>query len=134
MLRFAPHGEYRIVIEDNTLWVEAKGPFNIEIVTNYAADMEQAVKQMGAPWRQLIVLHQNGLFTPEAIKGMHSTISHRKELGLAASAIVIIDASAKFAIEMQVSGVYDQLQVRHQYFDTEQLARQWLFEVVPPAS
>lgn len=128
MHSFAPHGEYRISLEDNLLLVEAKGPFNSEIVVNYAADMEWAVKQVVAPWAQLIILHQEGLFTPNAEKQMYSTISARKELGLSASAIVIIGASARFAMEMQISRIYNDLQVKHQYFDSEKEAREWLIE------
>ena len=129
MQRFAPHGEYRISVENNMLLVEAKGPFNSEIVDNYAADMALAVKQVVAPWSQLIVLHQEGLFTPSAEKQMYSTIGVRKDLGMCASAIVIIGASARFAIEMQISRIYNDLQVVHQYFDNEKEARDWLLEV-----
>lgn len=131
MLRFTPHGEYRILSEDNMLFVEAKGPFNLEVVNNYSTDMAKAVKKMVAPWTQLVILHQDGLFTPEAEREMYNTIKLRKELGLSASAIVIIGATARFAMEMQISGLYQQLQVVHQYFDTEKDARDWLLKTVP---
>jgi len=134
MQRFAPHGEYKISVENNLLLVEAKGPFNSEIVANYTADMALAVKQVDAPWGQLIVLHQEGLFTPSAEKQMYGTISARKDLGMCASGIVIIGASAKFAIEMQISRIYNDLQVKHQYFDNEKEARDWLLEVSATAN
>jgi len=130
MQSFAPHGEYRISVEKNMLLVEAKGPFNSEIVASYTTDMALAVKQVVAPWSQLIVLHQEGLFTPSAEKQMYSTIRARKDLGMCASGIVIIGAIARFAIEMQISRIYNDLQVKHQYFDNEKEARDWLLEVV----
>jgi hypothetical protein len=130
MQSFAPHGEYRISVESNTLLVEAKGLFNSEIVASYTTDMALAVKQVVAPWSQLIVLHQEGLFTPSAEKQMYSTIRARKDLGMCASGIVIIGAIARFAIEMQISRIYNDLQVKHQYFDNEKEARDWLLEVV----
>jgi len=133
MQSFAPHGEYRIVNEKNMLLVEAKGPFNSEIVANYAADMELAVQQVVAPWVQLIILHQEALFTPDAERQMYRTISKRKALGMSASAIVIIGASARFAIELQISGIYNDLQVRHQYFDNQKAARDWLKMVAEAA-
>lgn len=134
MQSFAPHGEYRVRVEKNMLLVEAKGPFNSEVVANYTADMALAVKQVTAPWCQLVILHQEGLFTLDAEKQMYSTISTRKDLGMSASAIVIIGASARFAIEMQISRIYNDLQVKHQYFDNEEEARVWLLTVVPRPS
>ena len=130
MQSFAPHGEYRISVENNMLLVEARGPFNNEIVANYSADMALAVKQVAAPWSQLVILHQEGLFTPSAEKQMYSTVSARKDLGMCASGIVIIGASARFAIEIQISRIYNDLQVKHQYFDNEKEARDWLLEAV----
>ena len=93
--------------------------------------MEHAVKKMQAPWAQIIIMHQDRLFTPDAEKLMYKSARSRKMSGLYASAIVLIENTARFAIEYQVSKIYRSSDITHSYFDTEQQARMWLDKVMP---
>ncbi|EPJ51551.1 MAG: hypothetical protein OFPI_17070 [Osedax symbiont Rs2] len=128
---FIAHGEYRVDIQQNLLIVEAKGPFNKEVVKQYALEMQHAVQKMQSPWGQLIIMHQDSLFTPEAEKLMHKSARARKLSGLYACAIVLVETTVRFAIEHQVSNIYRRADIAHDFFDCEQQARAWLQELKP---
>ncbi|MCJ8338649.1 MAG: hypothetical protein MJK10_09275 [Pseudomonadales bacterium] len=86
---------------------------------------------MQAPWAQIIIMHQDRSFTPDAEKLMFKSVRCRKMSGLYTSAIVLIENTARFAIEYQVSEIYRSSDIAHSYFDTEQQARVWLDKVMP---
>jgi len=128
---FIPHGAYRVDIQENLLVIEAKGPFNKEVVKQYSLDLANAVQKMQAPWGQLIIMHQDSLFTPDAENLMHKSARARKLFGLYASAIVLVETTVRFAIEHQVSNIYRRADIAHDFFENEQQARTWLQELKP---
>lgn len=125
---FIPHGEYRVEVQNNILLIEARGPFNKEVVTAYTADVLQALEQMEPPWGQVIVLHQDSVFTPEAESQLAKKVAQSKALGLVASGVVILNTQIEFVIKQQLSQVYKQSDVLHNYFDAEDAARSWVVD------
>ncbi len=125
---FLPHGKYRIELKNNVLLVEAKGPFNIEIVKQYTQEIDTVIKELRPPWGQVVILHQDSLFTPEAEHLMYRTVEHRKKCGLVASAVIIENAKSRFVIEQQLSNIYQSSQVEYHYFEDETAGKAWVDE------
>ncbi len=123
---FLPHGEYRIELDNNVMLVEAKGPFNIEVVKQYSQQVAATLRQLVLLWGQVVILHQNSLFTPEAEQLMYKTVKDRKEHGLVASAVIINGSASQFIIEQQVAQIYQASKVSYRFFDDECEARAWV--------
>ena len=127
---FLPHGKYRIELKNNVMLVEAKGPFNIEVVKQYTQQVAATLSQLILPWGQVVILHQDSLFTPEAEQLMYKTVEDRKENGLVASAVIINGSTSQFIIEQQVAKIYQASKVNYQFFDDECVARAWVDEAL----
>ncbi len=125
---FLPHGEYRIELKNDVLLIEAKGPFNIELVKQYTQEVDTIIKTLIKPWGQVLILHQDCLFTPEAERLMYRTVEHRKKLGLVASAVVFADPQSRFIIEQQLSNIYQMSQVQYRCFEDEVAGTAWVDE------
>lgn len=123
---FIAHGEFRLRKEGQIILIDSKGPFNNEAVTQFTQDIHDLIQSYNSPWGQIITLHQDSIFTPQAESSMKSALYSRKNLGLVASAIIITNHQASFVIRHQISGVYDEVGIAHIYTDSEKTAREWV--------
>lgn len=127
---FLPHGEYHLTIEDDLMFIEARGPFNVEVVDQYMREVAVLIQQMQPPWGQIITLHQDSLFTPEAEQLMYKMVADRKQSGVVASAVVMLNPKGQFVVEQQVGNIYQQSQVSHRYFRDYNAALCWVREQI----
>lgn len=126
-MKFSEHGVFSIEIENKILLVDASGPFNDELIKKYQLALHKAVESFnGEPWQQIIVIRDEGLFTPEAEKILIETMSWRKSKGMYFSAVVIGEAVAQAITRQQITRCYEQVGIPHEYFDTVESAREHL--------
>ena len=123
---FDSHGEFIVSYQDNIIEVEATGPFNLKAVKRYEEDVVEAVTHIHSPWGQIVFMHQNCLYTPEAEKEMHKFSKLRKRLGLSAIVLVFIDHQAMFLIKDKISEFYLQHDIPCEFFTQKVEASEWL--------
>lgn len=126
-MHFAEHGIFEVKIENNSLYVDATGPFNEELTTRYGLAIESCIQRLErANWNQIIVLHKLSLFTPEAANVLINTLIDRKGRGLVKSAVVLLDSEGKSLIVQQMSHIYQTANVDYSFFDSVNEARAWI--------
>lgn len=126
-MHFAEHGIFEVKIENNSLFVDATGPFNEELTTKYGQAIESCIKKLeGSDWSQIIVLHKLSLFTPEAAEVLINTLRNRKTRGLIKSAVVLINCEGKSLIVQQMSNIYQTADVDYSFFDSITEAQSWI--------
>lgn len=129
--KFRPHGEYEIVVDGSHLLVDAAGPFNEELIKEYRQSLAKAIQQVsGKKWGQIIVLHDMSLFTRDAQEELLNTLRERKKLGLAASAVVLIDVEGASIAKSQLAYCYSNADIEFDFFDSIEQAKSWLSEIV----
>jgi len=125
-LMFDSHGKFIISYKDNIIEVQASGPFNLEAVKCYEEAVVEAVRQISNPWGQIIFMHHNCLYTPEAEEEMQRFTKLRKELGLKTIALVFTDHTAMFLIRDKISSFYRQQDIPCEFFTDKTEAYKWL--------
>jgi len=123
---FLPHGEYSIELEDQLLIVNAKGPFDEEIVLEFATELETMASKMPTTWGQLNIIHKNALLTPDAEQQMSALVQRRHEMGMVAIAMLLVDTKEQLTFKNQIARIYQHHQVVHRFFVNEVDAKQWL--------
>lgn len=131
---FESHGRFVVCRQGNILKVDATGPFNHEAVENYQEDMVDAIKYLDEPWGQLILMHENCLYTPQAAQAMYHFAELRRELGLVAIALVFIDKNAMLIVQDKISDFYQRLEIPYQFFYNREEGTHWLKNQLLPAS
>ena len=123
---FESHGRFVVCRQGNILKVDATGPFNHEAVENYQEDVVDAIKYLDEPWGQLILMHENCLYTPQAAQAMYHFAKLRRELGLVAIALVFIDKNAMLIVQDKISDFYQGLKIPYQFFYNREEGTHWL--------
>ena len=124
---FPEHGVFEVKIEDNTLLVDATGPFNEELIKHYEKSLESCIKKLeNSTWDQIIILHQLSLFTSEAEQKLTQTLKNRKERGLVASAVVLENIEGESLIKAQMSRCYECADVQYEFTSSVNDAKKWL--------
>lgn len=127
--QYSKHGTYSINIEDNTLIIEAKGPFNIELVTQYHVELlnsAELLAKRGHPWSQIIILHEESLFTPDAAQKLMESNCWRKTKGLSRSAVVLVNPVGASLITKQLNDIYNKSMIESAVFAEITAAKKWL--------
>ncbi|RCU49527.1 MULTISPECIES: hypothetical protein [Corallincola] len=124
------HGEYSIQCQGRILLVDAKGPWNEELIVSYKADMLAVIRELSPnPWACIIIVHGTGLMTPEAEKEMASLVKMRKALGLTSTAMVTGDTAVKSIVRAQFERVYCGAGINYCFCDTQAQAYEWLASI-----
>ena len=123
---FEQHGVYSLKIQGQVLIVDATGPFNDELVVSYNNALESCIQQLESScWGQIVTLHDQSLFTPEAEQSLIHSLKQRKQRGLRASAVVC--NSPYKVVQSQVDRIYQNAGISHGFFSNEEEARLWLY-------
>lgn len=116
---FKPHGYYSITVESDVLIVDSVGPFNIELVVKYREALEEKIGGFaGRQWRQIIMLREDSLFTPDALEALKKAVEYRISKGLVYSAVVIENSEVRRLIEHQLATIYRSLSLPHSFYQT----------------
>lgn len=67
-MEFTPHGSFRIHREGQVIVVEAAGPWNLELIQQYARDVVPLTREIaaGGPWAATVLVRDSVMFTAEA--------------------------------------------------------------------
>jgi len=126
---FNSHGSYSFNFKNNILHIEAKGPFNEDILESFHYDTDQIIKQHRAKqWASLITYKGNGIFTPDAETALVKLIKHRARNGMIANASVLKESIHPDLQQTQLSRVYQTAKIRSHFFSDEKSAKSWLEE------
>jgi hypothetical protein len=126
-MHFLEHGVYEVKVVEQSLIVDATGPFNQELALHYQASIESCIRTLESmPWSQLIVLHNLSLFTPDAETVLIETLINRKKRGLTKSAVVLVEIEGKSLVIQQMSHAYSEAGVDFAFFDSIDAAKAWL--------
>lgn len=123
---FLLHGEFNVSFTEKILYVEACGPFNLEAVKGYAADIEALGDKLPGYWGQLNIMQGNCLFTPDAALELNALIKRRLELGLCCIAFIIPDIQAKVIMHQQLVAAYQTVSIKCEFFEQRSEAELWL--------
>ncbi len=129
MSEFSEHGSYSIKIKDHILIIDAKGPFNIELVTHYHIELNASIEllaQSNQPWSQIVILHEESLFTPEAEQKLIDSNRWRKTKGLSYCALVLVNPVGSKLITSQMTHIYRDAGIQMRIFDQIMTAKEWL--------
>ena len=129
---FIAHGEFHLEKKEQVIFIESRGPFNQEAVELYTLQMNDIMESFSDNWGQIVTLHQDSLFTPQAEYSMKQALYVRKEKGLTASAVIILDEKARFVIQHQISRVYDEVGIEYIYINSADEAKCWLNKKLTP--
>lgn len=125
-MRFSEHGVFEVLISNDTLIVDATGPFNAELINHYENALDSCIQKLeGTVWDQIVILHNNSLFTPDAEQKLIQTLINRRERGLRASAVILKDADYSFVLKEQMSRCYKLAGIQYDFFAGADEARIW---------
>lgn len=129
-----PHGSYSLNFENDILHVEARGPFDKELMEKYHNDMQMILtNRKGSPWATLVQYHGNGIFTPDAESALVELTKYRAKKGMVANATVFHKSVHNELQQMQLSRVYQAANVRFHVFSEAKSAKNWLTKFLDQA-
>ena len=126
-MKFQEHGTFTIKRRPGYLYINAKGPFNDELVHAYNCQLKEALEAPAEkPWKQLVILHGLALMIPAAKENFVKSLAYRKQRGLIRSAMVMGDVEAQSLVKTQFAQCYQLAHIEHAFFDREDAALEWL--------
>lgn len=89
---FAPHGAMDVQIAGRLNILEAKGPFNLELIVagDVAQEQLDAVLNARGRWGTVLVLKENALASPEAIAEIARIVQRRANKGIRPVAFALV--------------------------------------------
>ena len=119
-MSFSQHGTYQIKRQGNIIIVDAKGPYNDELMQAYRADYKQAMDAVSAEfpaWSQVTFMHEDSIMTPEAEQALLELNIVKASKGFKRSAIIFVDAKGQLIVEAQFVRIYKKAEVagRHAF-------------------
>lgn len=90
-MKFCPHGVFSLHRDGQVIFIEAAGPWNLELIQQYAHEVLPVTKEvaMGGPWGAIVVVSKNVLFTCDAAAALRESGLKARANGRVAVAYVI---------------------------------------------
>ncbi|MDO6711851.1 hypothetical protein Q4567_14045 [Aliiglaciecola sp. 2_MG-2023] len=122
------HGEHVIGKCGQVLLFSGRGPWNDEALEG---SLQQTIDNFhtvdkNRPWAQLSCLYGESLFPPSTYNLFKKQTFLRKQLGITAVAVVILDSDISNTIKQQLSTGYQAAEVNYQFFSSLVDAIHWL--------
>ena len=125
---YEAHGQYKLELISNILVIDAKGPFNKELMTDYHKNLKELIDEVqGKPWAVVLYLHGNSVMTPDAEEELRKAVEWRKSIGLSCVALITADCTPLSA--RQFSAFYKGMSVECQAFGSKEQAMDWARQV-----
>lgn len=130
-MEFRSHGEFDIKVVGDVLFIDAKGPFNNEVVQDFQKSLVNAITLLEATphWYQVAVLHDMSIFTPDAMEALAVVMRWRMSKGMVGSAVITGQVVGERMARKQIGDMYDQLGMRYQFFNDLDSAMDWIDSV-----
>ncbi|MGJ8691124.1 MAG: hypothetical protein ACSHW0_01435 [Thalassotalea sp.] len=126
-MNLATHGSYKLSKTENILVVEAQGPFDEATINQYLSDIKALIEDIKhEPWGTLAIFSGNSIFTPDAEQALIEITRQRAQNNMIAIATVIKESYQADLQQMQLGRVYQACNISHNFFSSEQMAKNWL--------
>ncbi|SET72279.1 hypothetical protein [Thalassotalea agarivorans] len=120
-------GTYKLNVTDNILFVEARGPFDEDVVKQFSQEAQSSAHQFnGRRWGSIVTYYGKGIFTPDAEEALISLTKHRVEHGMVANASILLETNHGDLQQMQLQRVYQACNVQFHTFCDKQSATDWM--------
>lgn len=122
------HGEYVVGRCEQVVLFRARGPWNDETLKQGAQEFSLHTQQLtkGEPWAQLSCLYGESIMPPWTFKHFVYHTNIRKQQGLSALAVVILESDIEATIKQQLSQAYTQIGISHAFFKNVEDSINWL--------
>lgn len=134
MNSFVGHGSLTCHIQDNILFIEGIGPWNLEAVEQankkYLALMETLY---GNPWGKVVVLTGDPIYIPNAADYLVKSIRQDRINGCVATSIVVEQSNTPEFAKRHISHIHNQANDIFRFFSNKDEASWWLTQKITAA-
>lgn len=122
------HGEYAVGRCDQVILLRAHGPWNDETLKRGSHEFGLQIQKLskGKPWAQLSCLYGESIMPPWTFKNFVYHTNIRKQLGLGALAVVILESDIEATIKQQLTQAYTELEISYAFFNNVEASTKWL--------
>ena len=132
---FAPHGSMELAVLDRLNVIEAKGPFNLELVK--AGDVVQekldADLQAKGRWGTLLIFTESVLISFEALAEVEHILKLRIAKGICPQAVALVmgpDVEGALMLSSRYLKAYTNAGINARLFEQRAAAQDWLFKEI----
>jgi hypothetical protein len=133
LLKFIPHGEYKLRLEGRVLVSELVGPWNLELVNKWMKAAHPMVKALSAtgPHVHMTIVTGSLLCPPEALDRLAEVIVYTtaKMQCIGNPVVAAADVEGRALFEPMYARIYDGSPPRGLFFDYES-AMAWSLEIL----
>lgn len=134
MSGFSVHGSLDLRIQDRILYIEGRGPWNLEAVKEAHKQSRPLIDSLkGSPWASLIILHGDPIYVPDAASYLVKTIRSERKKGSVASAILVGESNSPEFAKRHLSELHDKAGDRFRFFSDQNEAAWWLVQQITAA-
>lgn len=124
---FPAHGHFSLTLEGRILVNRARGPWNTELVIEYAQAVAAQVQALsGQPWGVLAHVSGKPIHTPEAREKMIATLVEHARHGRCATALMFENVETESFLQVIQSSIYTAAAQPYLFTRDEAQARAWL--------
>jgi hypothetical protein len=135
MSRFPTHGSVELDIDENILFVEGYGPWNLESVVEAETHMAPLLQTLSiSPWGALVVLHGDPIYVPDAAAVLSRAIREQKVLGRVATALVVDQSNTPEFSKRHLSDIFKSAGESFRFFPNKEQAKWWLIQQIMQAT
>ncbi len=133
MLKFEPHGEYKLRLEGRTLVSELVGPWNLELVDTWMKAAHPMVKELAAtgPHVHMTIVTGSLLCTPAALERLAQVIVYTtaKMQCIGNPVVAAANVEGRALFEPMYAWIYDGSPPRGLFLDYDS-AKAWSLELL----
>ncbi len=133
MLKFRPHGEYKLRLEGRVLVSEVVGPWNLELVDNWMKAAHPMVKELAAtgPHVHMTIVTGSLLCPPDALDRLATVIVYTtaKMQCIGNPVVAAADVEGRSLFEPMYARIYNDSPPRGLFFDYAS-AKAWSLELL----
>lgn len=135
---FAPHGAMDIQVAGRLNVLEAKGPFNLELVLagDVAQEQLDTVLNARGRWGTVLVLKGSALASPEAISEIARIVQRRVELGIRPVAFALVvgpEVEGGALMQSHYLSAYASAGIPGRAFADLEQAKLWVLQIIDGA-
>jgi hypothetical protein len=132
---FAPHGTMNLVVSDRINVIEAKGPFNVELVTvgDVAQEKVDAELQSKGKWATMLIFLENAMASLEVLVEIENILKRRNAKGIHPVGVAIVmksDVEGASIMASHYLTAYSNAGLLARHFQEEQAAMDWLSTLI----
>jgi hypothetical protein len=132
---FKPHGTMDIQVSGRLNILEARGPFNKELVVAGDAAQESldAVLNAQGRWGTVLVFKDSALASPEAVAEIANIVKRRVDKGIRPVAIALVvgpDVEGGAIMQSHYLAAYAKAGIPGQVFDDVEKAKAWVLQAI----